>query len=394
MTARTPTRASPALDAPTPMQPRYNVISQLEATTARVSISELIKASPAYRTQLRQFLDQVDGNGPPRPRRVTFDTQPPKVHMFEEACPPNSTTYRPAQEERTRPERVVNHSSYAGESTHAPAPDVEEPPCAPSVTRVLCKVHGLPVVAIVDSGASHSVMAQGVWRKLQAHKRLVPTHTTFTIASGEKELPWGVLRGVPVTVGKLTLTMDLPVVRAQGYDLLLGNDWLTQSCCQMSWDTHKMRFMVSPTEYDEVDFDVDGQLRAPDSFTFFTSPQANPHPTSCGYEEPSPLTVYMMDGTSPRPADNAAPKVLGGLGIARSTGPKRPASNTPSPSRLRAKRQNAENNTPEPHVDPASTACPAAAAFPPLEPALPFLGKRSCGLTRTQHTPSPRSHMP
>jgi transposase InsO family protein len=157
-------------------------------------------------------------------------------------------------------------NTYSGDLSPPPPPPKTpySPPGTPSVVRIHCKVYGMPVIAIVDSGASHSVLAQSVARKLQLHSLLEPTQSTFLTAGGQKEKPWGVLRDVPITVGRLTLNLEaLPVTGAKNYSLLLGNDWLVQAACHMFWDSRKLRFMISPNDYDEVDFDVDGQLRAP-----------------------------------------------------------------------------------------------------------------------------------
>ena len=131
-------------------------------------------------------------------------------------------------------------------------------------------------------------MSQSVARKIERLYMLEPTNATFLTAGGQKAKPWGLLRGIDVTVGRLTLKMELPVVSATNYDILLGSDWLVESCCQMFWGARKLRVMLSPNEYDEVTFDVDGALRsasrakpvADDSYLLrrVKHPRKNSHP--------------------------------------------------------------------------------------------------------------------
>ncbi len=246
------------------MKPGYNVVSQLEKTPALVSVTEALRASPAYRAQVKAFLDEIEASH--GSNQVSFEPAP-KVQFYSKA------------KEASKLDSVKSDACFATDGTRMKrfSSFVNKPAHChdlTSVVRVHCRVFGLPVVAIVDSGASHSVLSQRVARKLQLLDRLEETSSTFVTASGAQEKPWGLLTGVPVTVGKLTLDMDMPVVGATTYDLLLGNDWLIQSCCHMSWDARKMRLLVTPGEYDEIDFDVEGQLRAP--CTFNLEPRSRP----------------------------------------------------------------------------------------------------------------------
>ncbi|GAB4821234.1 hypothetical protein N2152v2_008280 [Parachlorella kessleri] len=239
----------------TPMAPRYNVVSQLDNTAARISISDLLRTSPEFRAQMQQFLEDMRSPNGPRGRRpAEAPGTAPKAHLFQygEECPDGNLASNLA--ELAEPE--VFHAADSLRPPYTPG--------VPSVARIQCKVFGMPVVAIVDSGASHSVLSQSVIRKLQLHSYVEKAATILHTAGGQEEMPWGMLRDVPVTVGRLKLVLDaLPVTQATNYAVLLGNDWLVQAACQMSWDTCKMRFMVSPGEYDEVDFDVVGRLRQP-----------------------------------------------------------------------------------------------------------------------------------
>ena len=264
------TRAPARQMAPPTLSPlsNYNVLAQLDHTIARISMSELLRTSPVCRRQLREYLENTEATMASQNRRPSaVNASAGKVNYYESAVG-NQDVYYDGQVDYFATEPSNNHAMHAeayntGDyDTHASTEPVRQPG-RPSVVRVPCWVHGIPIVAVVDSGASTSVMSQGVARKLQHLHRLEETNASFLTASGQPEKPWGILRDVPVQVGKLELSMDIPVVAARNYDLLLGNDWLIQSHCTLCWPTRKLRIMVTPNYYDEIDFDVDGNLKAP-----------------------------------------------------------------------------------------------------------------------------------
>ncbi|GAB4818110.1 hypothetical protein N2152v2_005156 [Parachlorella kessleri] len=289
--------------------PGYDVAAQLESTPAKVSVMQLLRMCPPAYTQ---FKHAVEGAGGRVQKPATEGRNAAaKVNLCEteDALDPLSR-YLPDHEYSGQHEDPTYHVY----SEDLPPPRPNNMPVnagTPSVVRIHCKVFDLPVVAIVDSGASTSVLSQTVLRKIQRHRQLETTSTTFLTASGQREKPWGILRDVMVSVGRLTLSMDIPVVGAKNYDLLLGNDWLLQSACHMFWDARKLRIMISPTDYDEVDFDVEGKLRAPhalapheDSATY--SHRAVRDPFEGLWREQLAQTVHLLD----RQASNSPPSRL------------------------------------------------------------------------------------
>jgi hypothetical protein len=279
---RTPARqmAAPTLS---PLS-NYNVLAQLDHTIARISMSELLRTSPVCRRQLRGYLDNTEATMAPQNRRSSAVNAPAGKVNYYESTVENQGVYYDGQVDYFATEPSNNHAMHAEAhntgvyDAYAPTEPARQPG-RPSVVRVPCWVHGIPIVAVVDSGASTSVMSQGVARKLQHLHRLEETNASFLTASGQPEKPWGILRDVPVQVGKLELSMDIPVVAARNYDLLLGNDWLIQSHCTLCWPTRKLRIMVTPNYYDEIDFDVDGSLKAPAPLHYMQTVQELPHKT-------------------------------------------------------------------------------------------------------------------
>lgn len=90
---------------------------------------------------------------------------------------------------------------------------------------------------------------------------LQPTCTSSLTASGERAAPWGVLKHLPITVGKLTLPLNVCVTSATNYDLLIGNDWLSQASANLDWESATLHFLVGPSTVDTVPLDLTGKLR-------------------------------------------------------------------------------------------------------------------------------------
>ena len=95
-----------------------------------------------------------------------------------------------------------------------------------SVVTCDAAIGPLNIEAVVDSGASNTTVSHIVARKVGLLDYMEGTSLVFTTSSGESDRPWGILRAVPLKVGKLTLPMDIYVTGANGYEMLLGNDWV------------------------------------------------------------------------------------------------------------------------------------------------------------------------
>ena len=119
---------------------------------------------------------------------------------------------------------------------------------------VTCEVAIGPVTfeAVVDSGASNTTISHIIARKLGMLDFMEDTSLVFTTSSGETDRPWGILRGVPLTVGKLTLPLDMCVTGARGYEMLLGNDWSFSAQATLHIGNKEMSFRLSRDHADTV----------------------------------------------------------------------------------------------------------------------------------------------
>ncbi len=81
------------------------------------------------------------------------------------------------------------------------------------------------IEGLVDTGASMSVMAANIIRKLRI-MHLVSRHKTHKITCGTVTIALGRLNDIPMLVGNVVCSMVFLVVDTNTYDLLLGLDFL------------------------------------------------------------------------------------------------------------------------------------------------------------------------
>ena len=303
-----PAAAETAAPAPRPYRgtttsnpAAYNVVDQLSNTAAKVSITTLLRNSPAYRQQVKEFLLGLERSD------AAAKTDAARAHLHAAGGPAGGAPLHASPAARR-----AHHASIAAAAAGAPRPTATSTGNT-SVVRTRANILDMPVSAIVDSGASHTVMSQSVARKLQLIPYLESTNSSFLTAAGSRERPWGILREMPIRVGKLTLPVDVHVTKATSYSILLGCDWLSQAGAVLDWDAKKLRFLVGPSEWDEVDIDYEGNLKL--QFLDFgpSNPEADKKGRPEGLENQPSNRAAQADpvpagqGCAP-PADEQAPR--------------------------------------------------------------------------------------
>ena len=195
----------------------YHVVDQLKATKANASMWTYLQDSARARGEL---LNALQG-------------QP-------EAVPPVST---PAAVPAMGPEPMMHYTGAKAEGRAA---------LLYSVVTCEVAIGSVSFEAVVDSGASNTTLSHVVARKLGLLDFMEETSLVFTTSSGETDRPWGILRGVPLTVGKLTLPLDMCVTGARGYEMLLGNDWLFSAQATLHIGSKELSFRLSRDLVDTV----------------------------------------------------------------------------------------------------------------------------------------------
>ncbi|RHZ82591.1 hypothetical protein Glove_108g70 [Diversispora epigaea] len=84
------------------------------------------------------------------------------------------------------------------------------------------------VPTIVDSGAAISIVTRDAMEQL-GYEIEEASKSIILPATGKKTQPLGVIRDLPITIQGQTIPIDVEVIDAATYSLLLGNNWLMKA---------------------------------------------------------------------------------------------------------------------------------------------------------------------
>ena len=134
-------------------------------------------------------------------------------------------------------------------------------PSEVSVVRCSCLLEGVPVEdAIIDTGSTNTVMSHLLSRKLGALSELQPSPGKFLTSSGEASSPLGVRPECMLTLGPVSLPVDVQVTRASNYSLLIGTDYLSMAGAVINLATRTLTVQVDPDSFATVPISVQRQL--------------------------------------------------------------------------------------------------------------------------------------
>jgi hypothetical protein len=114
----------------------------------------------------------------------------------------------------------------------------------------MAQVDGQWVQLVLDSGSAGSVITQTFLQKL---KKTVdkPSNINMIRINGDKKKALGEVKNLPITVQRQVLPVDVIVSEATGYDLLVGNDWLTKYRATLSWERQELTFQLNDRTFKE-----------------------------------------------------------------------------------------------------------------------------------------------
>ena len=245
-----PTQAPPPPNANPAPAPRratrasasgsFHISDQLQSTAAKVSIAELLRLSPDVRGELQGLLERIDRDQrqPRQQQNLTYSAM--------ESCYKHADAY--PEEYDITPAKVYQHQRYDRIYSGDASTGI-------SVVKAPVRISGVDATAIVDSGASHTMMSEILARKLQLYRLITPTHAKFYTSSGKLEKPVGRLLDVPITVGALTLPVDVYVSPARTYSLLLGNNFLAAAEAQINFGTKELVYRKDLDHFEAVPID-------------------------------------------------------------------------------------------------------------------------------------------
>ncbi|KAJ3708075.1 hypothetical protein LUZ61_011780 [Rhynchospora tenuis] len=87
-------------------------------------------------------------------------------------------------------------------------------------------IHTIPICALVDSGSTHSFLSPSIAHTLSLKISTI-TPLSVTIANGQKMVTDKMCKNITFSLQKYEFDADLRLLEVQGYDLILGMDWLS-----------------------------------------------------------------------------------------------------------------------------------------------------------------------
>ena len=105
----------------------------------------------------------------------------------------------------------------------------------------MAQVDGATVQLILDSGSSGSVISKQFLEKV-GRKIDQPSHINMIGINGEKRRASGEIKSLPIVIQQQLLPINVVVSEATGYDVLVGNDWLTKYQAKLDWEKQTLTF--------------------------------------------------------------------------------------------------------------------------------------------------------
>ncbi|KAI3448707.1 hypothetical protein Pfo_005372 [Paulownia fortunei] len=97
-----------------------------------------------------------------------------------------------------------------------------------SVVTGTILIFGIPAIALIDSGSTHSFASCAFVRKLGITPDLLKVRYSVTVPSGEEMDSNQMLRACSIQISDRTLYADLVVLPMPNFEVILGMDWLTK----------------------------------------------------------------------------------------------------------------------------------------------------------------------
>uniref|UniRef100_A0A0A9D2Y9 Reverse transcriptase domain-containing protein n=1 Tax=Arundo donax TaxID=35708 RepID=A0A0A9D2Y9_ARUDO len=105
--------------------------------------------------------------------------------------------------------------------------------------RLKIRIHGIDLVALVDSGSTHNFIRDDVAAHLHLPLHPVRDGLRVTVANGERLSSNGLCHDLKVLVGRELFLLDCHVLPVAGYDIILGTKWL-RCLGPILWDFQKL----------------------------------------------------------------------------------------------------------------------------------------------------------
>ena len=72
------------------------------------------------------------------------------------------------------------------------------------------------------------------------HKPTKQSNRTVSDIHGEKRLPIGIVENIQISIGKVKALVDIDIINAHNYAIIVGTDWLTKVKAKIEFDSPQL----------------------------------------------------------------------------------------------------------------------------------------------------------
>ena len=129
-----------------------------------------------------------------------------------------------------------------------------------STCKVAARLNGIPVEAVVDTGASTTAVTLDCLRRLDLDSLVHPTRANYLNADGRVSKGKGKVPNLILGLGELETLTSPTVTTALNYDLLIGNDILKRIKAVIDYDKSTLTLRVDPHHNQELPISTTHQV--------------------------------------------------------------------------------------------------------------------------------------
>lgn len=165
-----------------------------------------------------------------------------------------------------------------------------------TVCRASVNVGGQDMLAVIDTGASRSVLTLNAAEALGFTAQIDPTPLTYYNANGQLSVSPGQIKGLPITIGTNTVYVDAALTPAENYDLLIGNDGLRPAEAVLDYGQLIIYLPAADGGMCEVPMFIGGPEEEHNIQILTTT-----HPPSATNQPTAPTTTHQPPATTQQP---------------------------------------------------------------------------------------------
>ncbi|XP_057790849.1 uncharacterized protein LOC131007954 [Salvia miltiorrhiza] len=106
----------------------------------------------------------------------------------------------------------------------------------------MINVFDVPVIALFDTGASHSFISHAACKRLELTPQLAETTLEVSTPGGGRLAAKDIISNLELNIGAETFKADLYVISMIEFDIIIGMDWLTQVGATILCSERKISF--------------------------------------------------------------------------------------------------------------------------------------------------------